>query len=64
LDVSSKFLVKRKCGLLLWGRCRESKSALIDIEKHTNFSAPHPSPLGAWRGWFGSKHLRKQFISD
>jgi len=21
--------------------------------------APHPSPLGAWRGWFGSKHFSK-----
>ena len=31
----------------------------IDLSKHTIFKAPHPSPLGAWRGWFGSKHFSK-----
>ncbi|CAI8350953.1 MAG: Uracil-DNA glycosylase [Polaribacter sp. SA4-10] len=44
---------------LLWGKFAESKMNLIDLSKHTIFKAPHPSPLGAWRGWFGSKHFTK-----
>ena len=44
---------------LLWGKFAESKTNLIDIAKHKIFIAPHPSPLGAWRGWFGSKHFTK-----
>jgi uracil-DNA glycosylase len=44
---------------LLWGKFAASKVKLIDTTKHTIFTAPHPSPLGAWRGWFGSKHFSK-----
>jgi uracil-DNA glycosylase len=44
---------------LLWGKFAESKMKLIHLEKHTIITAPHPSPLGAWRGWFGSKHFSK-----
>ena len=44
---------------LLWGKFAESKTKLIDLKKHTILTAPHPSPLGAWRGWFGSKHFSK-----
>jgi uracil-DNA glycosylase len=44
---------------LLWGKFAKSKMKLIDTKKHTIFTAPHPSPLGAWRGWFGSKHFSK-----
>ena len=50
---------KESVVFLLWGKFAESKSKLIDIERHTIFTAPHPSPLGAWRGWFGSKHFSK-----
>jgi uracil-DNA glycosylase len=44
---------------LLWGKFAESKIKLINTNKHKVFLAPHPSPLGAWRGWFGSKHFSK-----
>ena len=44
---------------LLWGKFAESKLKLIDSCKHKIFVAPHPSPLGAWRGWFGSKHFSR-----
>ena len=44
---------------LLWGKFAESKMKLINTNKHKVFLAPHPSPLGAWRGWFGSKHFSK-----
>jgi uracil-DNA glycosylase len=50
---------KENVVFLLWGKFAESKTQLINIEKHTIFTAPHPSPLGAWRGWFGSKHFSK-----
>ena len=44
---------------LLWGKFAKSKMKLINTNKHKVFLAPHPSPLGAWRGWFGSKHFSK-----
>jgi uracil-DNA glycosylase len=50
---------KKKVVFLLWGKFAESKIKLIDTSKHIIFTAPHPSPLGAWRGWFGSGHFSK-----
>ena len=50
---------KENVVFLLWGKFAESKSKLINSDKHTILTAPHPSPLGAWRGWFGSKHFSK-----
>lgn len=50
---------KENVVFLLWGKFAESKTQLIDLNKHTVYRAPHPSPLGAWRGWFGSKHFSK-----
>ena len=50
---------KENVVFLLWGKFAESKSKLINTDKHTILTAPHPSPLGAWRGWFGSKHFSK-----
>ncbi len=50
---------KENIVFLLWGKFAESKMSLINIEKHKVFIAPHPSPLGAWRGWFGSNHFSK-----
>ena len=50
---------KKDVVFLLWGKFAENKGSIIDVEKHRVFKAPHPSPLGAWRGWFGSKHFSK-----
>ena len=50
---------KEKVVFLLWGKFAEGKIKLIDTSKHCILIAPHPSPLGAWRGWFGSKHFSK-----
>jgi uracil-DNA glycosylase len=50
---------KEQLVFLLWGKFAASKTNLIDTNKHLIFTAPHPSPLGAWRGWFGSKHFSK-----
>src|SRR5690625_4543743 len=40
---------------ILWGRAAQSKIPLIDTKKHHILQAPHPSPLSAHRGFFGSR---------
>jgi len=42
---------------ILWGNYAQAKSYLIDESKHLILTAPHPSPLSAHRGFFGSKHF-------
>ncbi|WP_309089343.1 uracil-DNA glycosylase [Domibacillus sp.] len=44
---------------LLWGRPAQSKKALIDINRHVIIESPHPSPLSASRGFFGSRPFSK-----
>jgi len=44
---------------LLWGSHAQSKGALVDVTKHRVLKAPHPSPLSAHRGFFGSAHFSK-----
>lgn len=44
---------------LLWGSPAIAKSNLIDKKKHFILTAPHPSPLSAYRGFFGCKHFSK-----
>lgn len=40
---------------LLWGSFARSKKSLIDTSRHVIIESPHPSPLSAHRGFFGSK---------
>jgi len=42
---------------ILWGNYAQDKASLIDESKHLIMTAPHPSPLSARRGFFGSKHF-------
>ncbi len=42
---------------LLWGAPAIAKTKLIDTTKHYILTAPHPSPLSAYRGFFGCKHF-------
>lgn len=42
---------------MLWGSYAQSKEHLIDTNKHLVLSAPHPSPLSTYRGFFGCKHF-------
>ena len=44
---------------LLWGRPAGEKAALLDNPKHLVLKAPHPSPLSAYRGFFGCRHFSK-----
>lgn len=40
---------------ILWGAHAQSKGALIDTHRHHIIKSPHPSPLSASRGFFGSR---------
>ena len=40
---------------ILWGAHAQSKVALIDTHRHHIIKSPHPSPLSAIRGFFGSR---------
>jgi uracil-DNA glycosylase len=40
---------------VLWGDYARKKSVLIDMSKHAIIESAHPSPLSAYRGFFGSK---------
>lgn len=42
---------------LLWGRPAQSKKRMLNNPKHLVLEAPHPSPLSAYRGFFGCKHF-------
>ena len=44
---------------LLWGSFAQSKIPLIHNPKHCIIASPHPSPLSAYRGFFGSKPFSK-----
>ncbi|WP_054251762.1 uracil-DNA glycosylase [Neofamilia massiliensis] len=44
---------------LLWGRPAQEKRKLITNKNHLILTAPHPSPLSAYRGFFGCKHFSK-----
>lgn len=42
---------------MLWGKPAQSKKRMLHNPKHLVLEAPHPSPLSAYRGFFGCKHF-------
>lgn len=44
---------------ILWGKPAQEKEKLITNPNHVILKAPHPSPLSAYRGFFGSKPFSK-----
>jgi uracil-DNA glycosylase len=40
---------------ILWGGSARRKKALIDTSRHVIIESPHPSPLSAYGGFFGSR---------
>ncbi len=44
---------------ILWGANAKSKTALLTNPIHKILTAPHPSPLSAYNGFFGCKHFSK-----
>ncbi len=57
-DVSAKVF-------LLWGSYARSKKALIENKDHLILESAHPSPLSAYRGFFGNNHFIRcnEFLS-
>ncbi len=50
---------KENVVFILWGAYAQKKGVQIDQSKHYVIKAPHPSPLSAHRGFFGSKPFSK-----
>lgn len=44
---------------MLWGSDAIRKGGFIDRERHLVLTSPHPSPLSAYRGFFGNGHFKK-----
>ncbi|MBE5878075.1 MAG: uracil-DNA glycosylase [Lachnospiraceae bacterium] len=51
---------------ILWGRPAQMKKSMLTNPNHLILEAPHPSPLSAYRGFFGSKPFSKtnQFLEE
>ncbi|GAA3405570.1 uracil-DNA glycosylase [Paenibacillus hodogayensis] len=51
---------------ILWGSPAQKKAQYIDTSKHFIIRSPHPSPLSAYRGFFGSKPFSRanRFLSE
>lgn len=54
------------CVFMLWGSHAQKKGKNISQDKHLVLNGPHPSPLSAYRGFFGCQHFSKanQWLSD
>jgi uracil-DNA glycosylase len=55
-------LVSAECEhvvFVLWGAYAQKKAVLVDASKHLVIKDPHPSPLSAYRGFWGSKPFSK-----
>jgi uracil-DNA glycosylase len=57
---------KSSCVYVLWGTHAQQKLRCIDTERHFIVTAPHPSPLSAYRGFFGSQPFSSinTYLSD
>jgi len=51
-DISGKVFI-------LWGSYAQKKEAIINSEKNLILKSPHPSPLSAYKGFFGCKHFSR-----
>ena len=60
-DNAIKFLntLNQPIVYILWGNNAHKKEKMINNPNHLVIKSPHPSPLGAYRGFFGSKPFSK-----
>ena len=51
---------------MLWGRPAQMKKTMLNNPRHLVLEAPHPSPLSAYRGFFGCRHFSRAnaFLED
>lgn len=55
-------ILSQRCSgviFMLWGSMARAKKHLINTSGHHVLEAPHPSPLSAYRGFFGCGHFKK-----
>jgi uracil-DNA glycosylase len=50
---------KSRVVFVLWGACARKRASLIERPEHVVLTGPHPSPLSARRGFFGSRPFSK-----
>lgn len=50
---------KENLVFMLWGSYAQQKGKFIDTSHHLVLSSVHPSPLSAYRGFFGNRHFSK-----
>lgn len=60
-DSAIQALNEQREGLvfILWGSYAQKKGAFIDTQRHLVIKSAHPSPLSAYRGFFGSRPFSK-----
>ena len=60
-DAAIAALNEHRDGLvfMLWGSYAIRKGALVDRNRHLVLESPHPSPLSAYRGFFGNRHFSR-----
>lgn len=58
-DAAVRHLAEEREGLvfILWGSYAQKKGAFIDRKRHLVLQSAHPSPLSAYRGFFGNHHF-------
>lgn len=58
-DAAVRALATRRSGIvyMLWGSYAQRKGALIDRGRNLVLQSAHPSPLSAYRGFFGNHHF-------
>ena len=58
--------VNRPVVFMLWGRPAQNKKSMLHNPAHLVLEAPHPSPLSAYRGFFGCRHFSRanQFLTE
>ena len=51
---------------ILWGRPAQMKKSMLNNPNHLILEAPHPSPLSAYRGFFGCRHFSQanEFLQE
>ena len=67
-DAAIEQLAKRRQNIvfLLWGSYAQRKAAFIDPTTHYILQTAHPSPLSAYRGFFGCNHFKaaNEYLAD
>ncbi len=48
--------------VFLWGKPAQNKKTMLTNSNHLVLMSPHPSPLSAYRGFFGSKPFSKESL--